>query len=107
MRKGVVKKHQRYFVNKFRKYHIDADAEKNAEEVERFEMEQELTEAGYSNTQYNDERVMDMAKDFDETVESDRYIFFQLTGIKLCAEDDFFDAHPEIEDVDYDPEDLS
>lgn len=42
-----VKKHQRYFVNKFRKYHIDADTKVNAEQVENAEKEQELTEAGF------------------------------------------------------------
>jgi len=60
-----LKQHQRYFVNKFMNYHIDADAEKNAVQVDHTEKEHELTEAGYKPIQYTDERIKDMSKKFD------------------------------------------
>jgi hypothetical protein len=40
---------QRYFVTKFRKYHLDDDADENEVQLHRIEKEANLTKSGYSN----------------------------------------------------------
>jgi hypothetical protein len=45
---------QRYFVTKFRKYHLDDDAEENGVQLKRIERESNLTKSGYYNFEDNE-----------------------------------------------------
>jgi len=81
--------YQRYFINKFKKYHLTADDKTKEWLEERQKNDEELFQAGFEEHNYSPEVTQYNGEQLNIDNPIDRRIFFELTGCKIDQEDDF------------------
>jgi hypothetical protein len=83
-------KYQRYFINKFRKYHLSAKKEENDFQKESLVKYSELSQAGYNIECYDKDKMNEMIGHLDSTKNRmDRHIIYELTGEKVDKNETF------------------
>jgi hypothetical protein len=81
--------YQRYFVNKFRNYHLDHEIEINEYIKDRSNLEQELTESGYTAVSYEMKTLEEMTTKLSIDSAIDRRIIHEVIGVKVNPEDSY------------------
>lgn len=85
--KHQLSNYQRFFVNKFKKYHLSAEEDVKEWNVERQENEGELCKPGYDDYIYSPEVIQYNSELLDIDNPTDRRIYFELTGKKIKHND--------------------
>jgi hypothetical protein len=83
LHKTLLKKHQRFFINKFRMYNISGIGLEDENMAMRIKTEDQLTAAGYSSDGYDEHLRQDMVNKLDKKNRTDVKIIYGLTGRKL------------------------
>jgi hypothetical protein len=81
--------YQRYFVNKFRNYHLSHDEKTNDHLKERCNIEDLLVESGFDDSTYDKNKVEKMTNQLSIESDIDRRIIFEVIGVKANSADKY------------------